>query len=55
MSNSIRESSNYEYQVPSAQLAALLDLALKQDRDLQTLIWEALDEYIQREDQTWTK
>jgi hypothetical protein len=55
MPNTTRESSNYEYQVPRGQLDALLDIAMKKDRDIQALIWDALDEYIQREDRTWKK
>ena len=55
MPNTTRKSSNYEYQVPPGQLAALLDIAMKKDRDIQALIWDALDEYIQREEQTWQK
>jgi hypothetical protein len=55
MPNIERKSSNYEYDVPAAQLAALLDIAMKKDRDIQALIWDALDEYIQREDATWKK
>jgi predicted transcriptional regulator len=55
MPNIERKRSNYEYQVPPGQLDALLDIAMKKDRDIQTLIWDALDEYIQREEQTWQK
>jgi hypothetical protein len=55
MPNIERKSSNFEYQVPPGQLAALLDIAMKKDCDIQALIWDALDDYIQREEQTWQK
>ena len=55
MPNTERKSSNYEYQVPLRQLDALILIALKKDCDIQALIWQALDEYIQREEQTWQK
>lgn len=51
MPNLTRERSDYEYQVPAAQLSALLDIALKKDCDIQSLLLTALDEYIQREEQ----
>ena len=55
MPNTDRKRSNYEYQVPPGQLGALLDIAAKKERDIQALIWDALDDYIQREEKTWTK
>jgi hypothetical protein len=55
MPNTIRESSNYEYQVPSGQLDALRDIAARKGLDLGLMIWDAIDEYIQRENQTWRK
>jgi hypothetical protein len=55
MPNIDRKSSNYEYEVPQRQLDALLEIALKKDREIHLLIWDALDEYIQREDPAWKK
>jgi len=55
MPNIVREHSEYEYQVPEAQLKALLDIAFKKDCDIQSLFLAALDEYIQREDQRCSK
>jgi hypothetical protein len=55
MPNTTRKSSNYEYEVPLRQLDALILIALKKDCDIQALIWDALDEYIQREEPTWKK
>jgi hypothetical protein len=55
MPNTDRKSSNYEYEVPLRQLDMLILIALKKDCDIQALIWDALDEYIQREDPTWKK
>jgi hypothetical protein len=54
MNNTERECSNYEYevQVPLHRLDALLEIAFKKDRDIDLLIWDALDEYIQREQQS---
>ena len=55
MPNTTRKSSNYEYEVSLRQLDALILIALKKDCDIQALIWDALDEYIQREQQTWNE
>jgi hypothetical protein len=55
MPNTDRKSSDFEYEVPSGQLDALRDIASRKDIDLAVLIWDAIDEYIQREKQTWTK
>jgi hypothetical protein len=53
MPNIERQRSDYEYQVPPHQLKVLFEIAFRKDCSLQTLIWQALDEYIQREDQAW--
>jgi hypothetical protein len=55
MPNIERERSCFEYQVPSGQLDALRDIAARKGLDLGLMIWDAIDEYIQREKQTWKK
>jgi predicted transcriptional regulator len=51
MSNIYRRRSNYEYQLPPQQLAELMEIAFREDCSLQTLIRQAIDEYIEREEE----
>ena len=48
--NENNERSEYEFQIEDEQLEALLKLAYKRDQDLNSMIAEALDQYIERED-----
>ena len=50
MPNILRKSSEYVYQIPASQLSALLALAKSRDQPLENLIWEALDQYIKKEE-----
>lgn len=50
MPNENNERSEYEFQIEDEQLEALLKLAYKKDQDLNSMIAEALDQYIERED-----
>ena len=49
MSNTQRKRSEYEFQLSTHQLEALLEIAAKEDRPLEEVILGALDEYIKRE------
>lgn len=50
MANVERESSDYLYTVSAEQLSQLLRIAFVQDRPIQELILEAIDRYIEREE-----
>jgi predicted transcriptional regulator len=50
MPNENNERSEYEFQVQDEQLEALLKLAYEKDQTLEEMIAEALDQYIEREE-----
>jgi hypothetical protein len=49
MPNNNRKRSLYVLTIPPDRLEAWLELAMKKDQPLQTLILEALDKYIEKE------
>jgi hypothetical protein len=49
MPNSERTWSDFQYDVSKKQLEALLAIALAKDTPLETLLVEAIDQYIERE------
>jgi len=49
MPNLIRKRSEYIYELSSGQLEAFLEIAVKQDRPVEEVVLEALDEYLKRE------
>lgn len=46
MPNNERTWSDYQYEVSGRQLEALLAIALKKDQPLESLLAEAVDQYI---------
>ena len=50
MPNENNERNEYEFQIEDEQLEALLKLAYQKDQTLETMIAEALDQYIEREE-----
>jgi hypothetical protein len=49
MPNSERIWSDFQYDVSKKQLEALLAIALAKDQALETVLVEAIDQYIERE------
>jgi predicted transcriptional regulator len=49
MSNIVRKRFKYDYYVSEDQVESLMEIALKKDESVPALIYQALDQYIQRE------
>jgi predicted transcriptional regulator len=55
MPNTTRKGSNFKYRLPDRQFEALEEIALKKDQSIHELVWQAIDEYIEREKACGTK
>jgi hypothetical protein len=51
----MRKRSEFEYMLSDRQIEAFLGIAAKQDRSIEEVILEALDEYIGRQKESYRK